>query len=122
MITTTTSRKLAAPHLVPASCIIERISELGSHFFDPPTMRFFRSRTAKHGWFFNDDTGFQAVLVTSEEYVHEGVSHGRYYTVRHWKLDGSDLQTHHHPFQEHATSREAESAAARLVASIVHPV
>jgi hypothetical protein len=122
MITTTTARKLAAPYLVPASYIIDRISELGSHFFDDPTMRFFRSRTAKHGWFFNDDTGFQAVLVTSEEYGYGGVSLGRYYTVRHWKLDGSDLQTHHGQFQEHATGREAEAAAVRLVASIVHPV
>jgi hypothetical protein len=101
---------------------IKRLADqMGSHYFEPATMRFFRSRvdnetfTGLDGWYF----------VTSEQ--HESMSGGmcpRRYSVRRFQYEqdeagnfsGVDFDTIGE-FQEHATLRRARTAARKVAES-----
>ena len=88
----------------------------GSHFFDPGTMRFFKSRVDYHvyagpdGWYF----------VTSEKHVshtsYGSINEPRLYTVRRLSIreDGSDLcLDEYEAFQHYTALRAARKVAER---------
>ena len=70
----------------------------GQHFFDPDTMRFFKSRISAHVY-------YGRIFVTSEK----GPDEIRRYTVRRQRRNGS-MDTLGE-FQGYATSRQAHKAA-----------
>lgn len=92
---------------------IKRASlDAGSHFFEPGTMRFFSSRVLDRVHYGADGVFF---FVTSEQFVpSSGPAHARRYTVRKWdRLNPSQVETMGE-FQQYATGRAANKAAAEL--------
>jgi hypothetical protein len=85
---------------------IRRVSEhLGSHFFEPATMRFFRSRIAS--W----DVWANRYFVTSEQFVDSnGIAAARKYTVREITPTGSIETAEGFTFQQFDTVGQAKKA------------
>ena len=83
----------------------------GGHFFEPGTMRFFRSRLSQDA--IESDNGSDFVFVTSEQRSTWLHTEPRLYTVRHLHIpaEGSaDIRTVGE-FQEHGTRYLAWKAA-----------
>lgn len=82
----------------------------GLHFFDPPTLRFFRGRVSEDVY---PVPGYGAYFVTSEQYRHfDGSMAPRAYTVRFIDANG---RTHTvGEFQGYETGRQAKREALRL--------
>jgi len=85
----------------------------GSHWFEPGTMRFFRSRLAQVGYVSKQDDTV-AYFVSSEQYVnaYSGTRCPRLYTVRRANLTTGDVGTVGE-FQGFASSSGANAAAKR---------
>lgn len=83
------------------------------HFFEPATLRFFRSRV--HSPVYSSGQSGQAsphFFVTSEEFVDSrGRSHGRRYTVRTWCESEPGSVDTVGEFQQYATAKAANQAA-----------
>lgn len=90
---------------------IRRISEyLGSHFFEPASMRFFNSRIAGY------DVYGGKYFITSEQFVdrNAGIVKPRRYTIREITNDGKVNTAKGCEFQQFATLREAKTAVKQL--------
>ena len=84
----------------------------GSHFFEPGTMRFFASRVLDRVHYGADGVFF---FVTSEQFVpSSGPAHARRYTVRKWSESEPSSVDTVGEFQQYATGRAANKAAAEL--------
>ena len=85
-------------------------SQAGQHYFEPSTMRFFRSRVSEDVY---RVPGHGAYFVTSEQYrSFSGAMAPRMYTVRHAAPDGSCDTVGE--FQAYETGRKAKREALRL--------
>jgi hypothetical protein len=93
--------RVTVPFMPSIDEIKQRHKEVGGHFFDDPTMRFFDSRISSktYGNYF----------VTSEC----GPSGLRRYTVRRIEWDTGDISTVGH-FHEYDTLEEALSVARKM--------
>jgi len=90
----------------------ERLGRSGkvSHFFDPSSMRFFRSRLGafRH-------VGPDLYFVTSEQYRYLSHVEPRKFTIRRMNADGS--VTTYGEFQQFSTRAKAIAAMNRIAAS-----
>jgi len=87
--------------------IKQRNRERGHYFFEPASMRFFRSRVGSWTLRGEDD---RVYFVTSEQFVgSDRHPHARRYTVRAMEADG--VVNTVGEFQAFATLREAKRAA-----------
>lgn len=85
---------------------IKRANErAGHHWFEPDTMRFFRSRIEDGGKVYGG-----RYFITSEQFEFAGEEFERRYTLRRANDDGS-IDTVFGQFQEHATLEDARNAA-----------
>lgn len=102
------SRKTQRRHLTVTE-IIEGARAHESHFFEKSTMRFFCSRVyAGETWL--DLESADVYFITSERFERPGVRGPRRYTVRKFLPETGEIETVG-LFQEHATLRDAKSAA-----------
>lgn len=89
--------------------IRRRAQEAGSHWFDPGSMRFFRSRVGWGGYVHEDGRIF---FVSSERFVSStGWSPGRKFSVRVMTPDGNVGTVGE--FQQYASRSGADAAARR---------
>ena len=100
--------------LAKETLISEYRRETGGHYFDPETMRFFRSRVSETA-FVNNKTGI-AYFVTSEQFKPSyGAPFQRMYTVRFYDFITGNIGTAPgHEFQEYKSRTGAIRAAMKL--------
>jgi hypothetical protein len=90
----------------------------GHHWFEPDTMRFFRSRVGSTAY--GSDDGRQAWFVSSEQDAGPGLDDGRWrvlprrYTVRRVALDNAGPIETVGTFQQYASWSGADRAAQRM--------
>ena len=88
--------------------LVSLVKRSGSHFFDPDTMRFFRSRVDH--WTFAGPDGWY--FVTSEQHNHSRGTEPRKYTVRRLCIADNDISLDElEAFQHYPTLTRARMAA-----------
>jgi hypothetical protein len=84
----------------------------GSHWFEPGTMRFFKSRVGNQA--FTDGRG-GAYFVSSEQHSYRGQSDPRRYTVRYYDPGSCSIETIG-KFQQYKTGAQATKVARKIAA------
>jgi len=88
----------------------------GHWWFEPATLRFFRSRVGRNAYRAADG---RAYFVSSEQFIgSDGCAHARKYSVRVQHIDGS-IDTVGE-FQAYATQADARTEARRLAKGGIH--
>lgn len=107
-------------HYVQMSAIKAQAARMGSHWFSPSTMRFFRSRVAQYGYSMVDPyeqpKEARVFFVSSEQFQgSDGRRATRAYTVRVMNWATGDVDTVGE-FQAYGSRGSADRAARKLAA------
>lgn len=105
-------------HYVQMSAIKVRADRMGSHWFSPDTMRFFRSRVAQYGYStvdpYENPSEARVFFVSSEQFqASNGYRKPRAYTVRAMNWATGDVNTVGE-FQAYGSRGSADRAARKL--------
>lgn len=108
------------PQIFYSTNEIVRDSRGSTHFFDTDAKRFFSSRIGQNAY--RTANPFKTLFTTSEQFVmYNGYSERRKYSVRLYDSRTKNIDTVGE-FQQYRSSREANTAAIRLIPTIEYSV